>query len=389
MNRTLSALLGLLFLGATAACAQEVPFETVARGQGLGALGAPANHVVRSAQELRRLPMAHLLPSAQRLDWRSEMLLVASMGTRSSGGHTIEITAIRRLPEPTPGVTTHYLEVQVARGAPRGAITMPVLTAPFHAVKLARTKERVAFVDAPAAAARTEVRGVVRVEGDEVHVVEHDARRFRVTGERAALLRQFAGRTVRVAGQAAPVRALDPRVEVLQVIDLAVSEVLEPRRRTREGARVHVLAGTDVRLLLAIGRARAFGPAAPALRGADGRQVKLDGWLFTDPRGRTAELFVDGVHATATTAAVLMGPGGQGVGFLRPGQAVTIVRVQGSLAIVQVGGRTGAVRLAALTIGDDPAAGDALAGGSSPAVGGAPPLTPAATPGLAGSVPGR
>ncbi|MCO5166181.1 MAG: protease complex subunit PrcB family protein [Planctomycetes bacterium] len=384
MTRSLTAL--LLLLGASAATAQDVPFETLAKGA-VGGFGAPANHVVRSAMELRRLPVARAVPSDARLDWRSDMLLVASMGTRTSGGHSIEITAILRLPEPEPGVTTHYLEVQVARRSPpHGGFTMPVVTAPFHAVKLARTKERVVFVDAPG---RVAVRGLVRLDGDDVLVAEHDARHFRVTGDRAALLRQFAGRTVRVAGQAAPHRALDPSIEALQVIDLAVSEVLEPRRRTRERARVHVLTRDDVRLHLAAGRARATGPATPALRGANGRDVELDGWLFTDPRGRTAELFVDGVRAVARRAAILTGPGGQGTGFVREGAAVTIVRVHGPLAIVQVGGRTGAVRLDALAIGEDPADGpSALAGGSSPAAGGAPPL-PSVTPGLVGSVPGQ
>lgn len=152
------ALLGLLLLGsAGAASAQQVPFETLARGV-MGGAGAPANHVIRSQAELQAAGVDRLLPPGTRVDWDREMVIAALMGTKSSGGYSIEVTAVERqqmmtiLPVPAPP-PSYYLEVQVAQRSPApGALVTMALTSPFHVIKLAATPERVDFVAATAAA---------------------------------------------------------------------------------------------------------------------------------------------------------------------------------------------------------------------------------------------
>ncbi|MCO5166182.1 MAG: protease complex subunit PrcB family protein [Planctomycetes bacterium] len=145
------ALFGLLLLGAGAASAQEVPFQTLAHGV-MGPFGAPANHVIRSQQQLQASGVDRLLPPGTQIDWSREMVLAALMGTKSSGGYSIELRSVRReqmmtiLPVPGPP-PSFYLEARVEhRGPPPGSMVTMALTAPFHVVKLARTSERVDFV---------------------------------------------------------------------------------------------------------------------------------------------------------------------------------------------------------------------------------------------------
>lgn len=145
------ALLGLLLLGAGAASAQDVRFETLAQGV-MGPFGAPANHVIRSQQELQATGVERLLPPGTRVDWSREMVLAVFMGTKNSGGYSVEVRGVRReqmmtiLPVPGPA-PSYYLEVQVEhRGPPPGSFVTMALTAPFHVVKLARSSERVDFV---------------------------------------------------------------------------------------------------------------------------------------------------------------------------------------------------------------------------------------------------
>jgi hypothetical protein len=155
MKRSL-ALLGLLLASAGVAAAQDVPFETIARGAH-GGYGPPANHVVRSQAELQSTGVDKLLPPGTSIDFSKDMLLAVLMGTKNTGGYSVEVTKIERkqmmtiLPVPAPP-PTYYLEVQADhRSPPPGSIVTMALTSPYHVVKVRKTSERVDFVaSAPA-----------------------------------------------------------------------------------------------------------------------------------------------------------------------------------------------------------------------------------------------
>lgn len=160
MKRSL-ALLGLLLASAGVAAAQDVPFETVARGAH-GAFGAPANHVIRSQAELQSTGVDRLLPPGTSIDFSQDTLIAVLMGTKNTGGYSVEVTKIERkqmmtiLPVPGPP-PTYYLEVQADhRSPPPGSIVTMALTSPFHVVKVRRTTERVDFVAAAPAFASVE-----------------------------------------------------------------------------------------------------------------------------------------------------------------------------------------------------------------------------------------
>lgn len=160
--RTSAALLGLLLCAAGMARAESVPFTTLARGQ-IGAPGAPANHVIRSEQDLRAAGVDRLLPAGTSIDWNTEMVIACLMGTRSNGGYSIEVTGLDRslwVPPVPPGSTAPAhavlrLDVQVAQRTPApGSIVTMVITSPYHVIKTARTGAGtvVAFSDASATA---------------------------------------------------------------------------------------------------------------------------------------------------------------------------------------------------------------------------------------------
>ncbi len=87
------ALLGLLLSGAGLAAAQDITFTPLASG-GSGAPGAASNRVIRSAQELHATGVDALLPAGTTIDWHDEMVVAVLMGTKNTGGYSIEVTKI-------------------------------------------------------------------------------------------------------------------------------------------------------------------------------------------------------------------------------------------------------------------------------------------------------
>lgn len=148
------ALAALVLLGGVASAQTAVPFTTLAQGAH-GGMGAPRNVVIRSQAELQQSGVAQLLPAGTQIDFQSEMVIAALMGTQSSGGYGITITGIEReqlmtiLPVPGPP-PSYVLNVDVSERRPApGTIVTMALTSPFHVVKLARYRDRVEFRAAP------------------------------------------------------------------------------------------------------------------------------------------------------------------------------------------------------------------------------------------------
>jgi hypothetical protein len=68
------------------------------------------------------------------------MVIAVTMGRRSTGGYSIEITRVERV--------GNRLRVEVTRTAPpRGAMTIQALTAPFHFVAVPASDLPVRFVE--------------------------------------------------------------------------------------------------------------------------------------------------------------------------------------------------------------------------------------------------
>lgn len=144
------ALAALLLLGGVASAQTAVPFQTLAQGT-RGNNGPARNLVIRSEQDLRRTGVARLIPAGTRVDFNHEMIVAVFMGDQPSGGYGLVITSVERtmLPRPmiNPPPPAQYaltVAVQERRPAP-GSIQPSIMTSPYHVVKLARSKDRVAF----------------------------------------------------------------------------------------------------------------------------------------------------------------------------------------------------------------------------------------------------
>lgn len=217
---------------------------------------------------------------------------------------------------------------------------------------------------APEAPPAQEAKGVVRIEGNDVLLVESPGRRYKISNpEYAAVIRNFVGRTVKVSGLIQPVMIMIYPA----TIPVEVQDILYPLRRADESVQVQP-AGSTVRVHVQGTRVRTFGAAAAALRHGRGRNVEVDGWLFTDAQGRPSELFVEAVEARARIFSLLT-RNGQWAGYLRRGQSADILRINGAYSLVRAGSRVGYVRTDRLEVGEV--------------------AVPLHTPGLSTSVPGQ
>ncbi len=144
------ALAALLVLGGVASAQTAVPFTTLAQGT-RGMNGPARNLVIRSELELRQSGVARYLPAGTRVDFMNEMVIAVFMGPQPTGGYGLTITGVDRkmLPRPTinpPPPAQYVLNVAVQERKPApGSIQPSIMTSPYHVVKLARSKDRVAF----------------------------------------------------------------------------------------------------------------------------------------------------------------------------------------------------------------------------------------------------
>lgn len=163
MFRPLAASLAALLLAGGVASAQNVPFDSLNEGT-RGFNGPARNLVIRTELELRRSGVDRLIPAGTRVDFRSEMVVAVFMGSQRSSGYAIEVSAIERkmLPRPAifpPPPAQYVLNIDVVeRRPPPGSIQASVMTSPYHVVKLARSKDRVAFRVSQATSSLTGIR---------------------------------------------------------------------------------------------------------------------------------------------------------------------------------------------------------------------------------------
>lgn len=140
--------LPLLALLATACAAfptggppAPLPRTELARGA-YGPCTASRREVVRDAARWTEV-WAAIQPTrmaAPAVDFDGQMVVVACLGERRSGGHSIEIAEV--------AVGDDALTVTVRTHAPTaGAITTQALTQPYHAVRVARTALPVRWVE--------------------------------------------------------------------------------------------------------------------------------------------------------------------------------------------------------------------------------------------------
>lgn len=111
-----------------------VSFSTVARG-GVSRVKQPLDAVVRTREEWAALWARHVGPAAAAptVDFSAEMVVAVFAGERPTTGFDLEIT---RVLSTDRGLQVAYRE----RTPPPGALVRPVLTAPFHVIRLPRSE---------------------------------------------------------------------------------------------------------------------------------------------------------------------------------------------------------------------------------------------------------
>jgi hypothetical protein len=110
---------------------EPVPFETVVRFA-IGGPAEPAQAVIASEEEFDQFFDGHP-PAHAGIDFQRSLVIAVAMGTQSSGGHSIEITAIDRITGgSSPGeLVVHYQE---QHPDPRSFVSH-IMTAPYHVVR--------------------------------------------------------------------------------------------------------------------------------------------------------------------------------------------------------------------------------------------------------------
>jgi len=148
MNVIQSLLIGLFFV-CLFNCVNANDRSLLIRSLPKGALSGikeAKQEVIRDAAAWERFRKQHSISeqSAERIppvDFSKEMIVAATMGTKRTGGYTIEIVRV----EPTE----KSLKIFVKRTSPPpGALTIQALTAPFHFVAVPKSDLKPEFVDA-------------------------------------------------------------------------------------------------------------------------------------------------------------------------------------------------------------------------------------------------
>lgn len=124
-----------------------VPFQTVAKGY-LSRIEQPRFEAIRDDLSWNAFWIAHAAGTppipAPEIDFQNQMVILAHRGVKPTGAYDIAITRI----EPAGGELAVLIDVtDPGQGCP----TTPVLTQPFHIVKLPRSDREVSFVENPIA----------------------------------------------------------------------------------------------------------------------------------------------------------------------------------------------------------------------------------------------
>lgn len=124
--------IGLLLVGALAVGtrAAESELRTLARGSQSGVKKAD-RAVARNQEEWQALWKRHAgdasTAEAPKVDWSKEMVLAAFMGTRNTGGYSVQISSAKE----QAGKLVVLVEAKTPR--PGGLVTQSI-TSPFHMV---------------------------------------------------------------------------------------------------------------------------------------------------------------------------------------------------------------------------------------------------------------
>ena len=132
--------------GVLAADAPPLGIRSLAKGAFSG-IAEPRREIIRSADEWEKLWRQHgsaragAAAPAPAVDFSKEMVIVATLGTRPTGGYAIEIVRVV--------AADKTLKVFVNQTSPPpGAMAIQALTAPFHYVAVPRSDLKAEFVNA-------------------------------------------------------------------------------------------------------------------------------------------------------------------------------------------------------------------------------------------------
>src|SRR5262245_55799000 len=107
----------------------SLPFVTVERGVRSG-VREPLPAGARTPDEWSALWARHAgRPASPPVDFDTEMVVAVFLGTRPTSGYAVEITQVRASGQ---GIDVTYRE----RTPPPGSLLRPVLTIPFHIIRI-------------------------------------------------------------------------------------------------------------------------------------------------------------------------------------------------------------------------------------------------------------
>ena len=130
---------------ATATGADPSTLRSLGKG-GFSGIGEAKQEVIKDKAAWEKLWTEHSKPTRNaspvpEVDFSKEMVIVATLGTKRTGGYSVEIVSA----EPAG----KKLRVAVKQASPPpGALAIQALTAPFHFVAVPRSDLEVEFVDA-------------------------------------------------------------------------------------------------------------------------------------------------------------------------------------------------------------------------------------------------
>ena len=135
--------LGCLLNCLAANGAQTLPIRSLKKGAFSG-IREVKEEVVKTADEWNKMWKQHAAAGDSdkipAVDFSKEMVVVAAMGTKRTGGYTIEIVGVE------PKDKTLKISVKKTEPPP-DAITIQALTAPFHFVAVPKSNLKPEFVE--------------------------------------------------------------------------------------------------------------------------------------------------------------------------------------------------------------------------------------------------
>ena len=142
------ALSATMLVSLAAGAVEKITMRTLTKGAFSGVTEAKQEVMKTQAAWDKFLAAHHAntksAPQLPAVDFSKDMVIATTMGRKSSGGYSIEITGVE--------TNANRLRISVKRTSPApGAIVITALTAPFHFVAVPKSELKPEFVDAPTA----------------------------------------------------------------------------------------------------------------------------------------------------------------------------------------------------------------------------------------------